>query len=194
MLLLRCSALLTGCFTRYLSCHCQLQHFLNEVSIFVLIHFVTHHQDWWNSTSFANYYRTWNVVVHDWLYYYVYRDFLWVSSFAISGFHLLFSNDIINYKFTMILNTFFKLLLMTRLKLCATVFWFVCSLCRCHSRSLRSVSDQPPCCLFLRCPQWSTSTFLQSVLVSSTPCSSASSCVLEVRKKSSLTILTPKFS
>lgn len=36
-------------------------------------------QDWWNSTSFANYYRTWNVVVHDWLYYYVYCDFLWVS-------------------------------------------------------------------------------------------------------------------
>uniref|UniRef100_A0A3Q3EGA9 O-acyltransferase n=1 Tax=Labrus bergylta TaxID=56723 RepID=A0A3Q3EGA9_9LABR len=35
--------------------------------------------DWWNSTSFANYYRTWNVVVHDWLFYYVYRDFLWVS-------------------------------------------------------------------------------------------------------------------
>ncbi|KAG7259544.1 hypothetical protein CRUP_005539, partial [Coryphaenoides rupestris] len=35
--------------------------------------------DWWNSTSFANYYRTWNVVVHDWLYYYGYRDFLWVS-------------------------------------------------------------------------------------------------------------------
>ncbi|CAJ0922155.1 unnamed protein product [Ranitomeya imitator] len=33
--------------------------------------------DWWNSTSFANYYRTWNVVVHDWLYYYAYRDFLW---------------------------------------------------------------------------------------------------------------------
>lgn len=37
-------------------------------------------QDWWNSTSFANYYRTWNVVVHDWLYYYGYRDFLWVSA------------------------------------------------------------------------------------------------------------------
>ncbi|XP_053100181.1 sterol O-acyltransferase 1 isoform X2 [Hemicordylus capensis] len=35
------------------------------------------YKDWWNSTSFANYYRTWNVVVHDWLYYYVYRDFLW---------------------------------------------------------------------------------------------------------------------
>ncbi|TNN82219.1 Sterol O-acyltransferase 1 [Liparis tanakae] len=35
--------------------------------------------DWWNSTSFANYYRTWNVVVHDWLFYYGYRDFLWLS-------------------------------------------------------------------------------------------------------------------
>uniref|UniRef100_A0A8C2XC40 Sterol O-acyltransferase 2 n=1 Tax=Cyclopterus lumpus TaxID=8103 RepID=A0A8C2XC40_CYCLU len=37
------------------------------------------YKDWWNSTSFANYYRTWNVVVHDWLFYYGYRDFLWVS-------------------------------------------------------------------------------------------------------------------
>ncbi|XP_066564493.1 sterol O-acyltransferase 2 isoform X2 [Amia ocellicauda] len=37
------------------------------------------YKDWWNSTSFANYYRTWNVVVHDWLYYYTYRDFLWLS-------------------------------------------------------------------------------------------------------------------
>ncbi|XP_077188577.1 sterol O-acyltransferase 1 [Paroedura picta] len=35
------------------------------------------YKDWWNSTSYANYYRTWNVVVHDWLYYYAYRDFLW---------------------------------------------------------------------------------------------------------------------
>uniref|UniRef100_A0A8D1NJQ0 O-acyltransferase n=1 Tax=Sus scrofa TaxID=9823 RepID=A0A8D1NJQ0_PIG len=38
------------------------------------------YKDWWNSTSYANYYRTWNVVVHDWLYYYAYKDFLWVSS------------------------------------------------------------------------------------------------------------------
>ncbi|CAH2224783.1 sterol O-acyltransferase 2 [Pelobates cultripes] len=34
------------------------------------------YKDWWNSKSFSNYYRTWNVVVHDWLYYYVYRDIL----------------------------------------------------------------------------------------------------------------------
>lgn len=31
-------------------------------------------QDWWNSTTFSNYYRTWNVVVHDWLYTYIYKD------------------------------------------------------------------------------------------------------------------------
>ncbi|KAK2835540.1 hypothetical protein Q5P01_016024 [Channa striata] len=37
------------------------------------------YKDWWNSTSFANFYRSWNVFVHDWLYYYVYRDFLWIS-------------------------------------------------------------------------------------------------------------------
>lgn len=30
--------------------------------------------DWWNSASFAVYYRTWNVIVHDWLYLYVYKD------------------------------------------------------------------------------------------------------------------------
>ncbi|PVD30707.1 hypothetical protein C0Q70_09982 [Pomacea canaliculata] len=32
------------------------------------------YKDWWNSTTFSNYYRTWNVVVHDWLYTYVYKD------------------------------------------------------------------------------------------------------------------------
>ncbi|VDO06353.1 unnamed protein product [Rodentolepis nana] len=32
------------------------------------------YKDWWNCTSFGAYYRTWNVVVHDWLYTYIYRD------------------------------------------------------------------------------------------------------------------------
>ncbi|XP_053247311.1 sterol O-acyltransferase 1-like [Podarcis raffonei] len=36
------------------------------------------YKDWWNSTSYARYFRTWNVVVHDWLYYYAYKDFLWL--------------------------------------------------------------------------------------------------------------------
>ena len=37
-------------------------------------------QDWWNSSNFAGYYRTWNVVVHDWLYSYIYKDVYKVCS------------------------------------------------------------------------------------------------------------------
>lgn len=32
------------------------------------------YKDWWNCRSWADYYRKWNVVVHDWLHAYVYRD------------------------------------------------------------------------------------------------------------------------
>jgi len=31
-------------------------------------------QDWWNSTTYHMFFRTWNVIVHDWLYTYIYRD------------------------------------------------------------------------------------------------------------------------
>lgn len=68
-------------------CHCQAQKPFNVFYWFVLyllsenFYFIFYLQDWWNSTSFANYYRTWNVVVHDWLYYYMYRDFLWVGGY-----------------------------------------------------------------------------------------------------------------
>ncbi|KAE8748717.1 hypothetical protein FOCC_FOCC004520 [Frankliniella occidentalis] len=30
--------------------------------------------DWWNQGSFAAWYRTWNVLINDWLYAYVYKD------------------------------------------------------------------------------------------------------------------------
>lgn len=33
-----------------------------------------YYTDWWNARNFGAYYRKWNVVVHEWLYYYVYRD------------------------------------------------------------------------------------------------------------------------
>ncbi|XP_071400670.1 sterol O-acyltransferase 2 [Centroberyx affinis] len=65
--------LLLLCFFAFL--HCWLNLF-GELLCFADRMF---YKDWWNSTSFANYYRTWNVVVHDWLYYYGYRDFLWLS-------------------------------------------------------------------------------------------------------------------
>ncbi|XP_065193592.1 sterol O-acyltransferase 1-like [Sycon ciliatum] len=32
------------------------------------------YKDWWNCRSWADYYRKWNVVVHDWLHAYVYND------------------------------------------------------------------------------------------------------------------------
>ena len=32
-------------------------------------------QDWWTASSQASYFRVWNIVVHDWLYTYIYRDF-----------------------------------------------------------------------------------------------------------------------
>jgi sterol O-acyltransferase len=32
------------------------------------------YEDWWNCTNFEEYYRKWNMVVHEWLYYYVYND------------------------------------------------------------------------------------------------------------------------
>lgn len=31
-------------------------------------------QNWWNSSNMAEYYRNWNLVVHDWLYAYIYKD------------------------------------------------------------------------------------------------------------------------
>ena len=36
----------------------------------------TFYLDWWNSIEFGEYYRKWNICVHDWLYYYVYLDLL----------------------------------------------------------------------------------------------------------------------
>jgi sterol O-acyltransferase len=32
-------------------------------------------QDWWTASSQAAYFRLWNIVVYDWLYTYIYRDF-----------------------------------------------------------------------------------------------------------------------
>ncbi|XP_033007190.1 sterol O-acyltransferase 1-like isoform X2 [Lacerta agilis] len=47
------------------------------------------YKDWWNSTSYARYFRTWNVVVHDWLYYYAYKDFLWLFGKKIKAIAML---------------------------------------------------------------------------------------------------------
>lgn len=65
-----------------LQAFCQAVLFENGQSFSCVCDFIPllFSQDWWNSTSYSNYYRTWNVVVHDWLYYYAYKDLLWVKS------------------------------------------------------------------------------------------------------------------
>eukprot|EP00347_Sterkiella_histriomuscorum_P008862 403343458 len=37
------------------------------------------YEDWWNVKDFAGYYRKWNIVVHEFLYYYVYQDLIRLS-------------------------------------------------------------------------------------------------------------------
>lgn len=32
------------------------------------------YSDWWNSIEFGSYYRKWNIIVHDWLYYFIFVD------------------------------------------------------------------------------------------------------------------------
>lgn len=32
------------------------------------------YEDWWNARDFGGYYRKWNIVVHEFLYYYIYQD------------------------------------------------------------------------------------------------------------------------
>ncbi|XP_066468907.1 sterol O-acyltransferase 2-like [Tiliqua scincoides] len=64
------SFLLLLCFFAFL--HCWLNAFAE------MLHFADRgfYKDWWNSKSFSTFFRTWNVVAHEWLYYYVYQDVL----------------------------------------------------------------------------------------------------------------------
>lgn len=73
------NSILPGALVLFLGFFAFLHCWLNAFAEMLCFADRMFYKDWWNSTSFANYYRTWNVVVHDWLYYYVYRDFLWMS-------------------------------------------------------------------------------------------------------------------
>lgn len=43
----------------------------SEITLFGDRQFYT---DWWNVSNYGAYYRKWNIIVHEWLYYYVYND------------------------------------------------------------------------------------------------------------------------
>jgi sterol O-acyltransferase len=45
------------------------------------------YEDWWNCTNFEEYFRKWNMVVHEWLYYYIYNDLVRLSKGRLSRFH-----------------------------------------------------------------------------------------------------------
>lgn len=45
------------------------------------------YEDWWNCTNFEQYYRKWNMVVHEWLYYYIYNDVLRLSKGKLNRLH-----------------------------------------------------------------------------------------------------------
>ncbi|KAK7794579.1 hypothetical protein R5R35_003595 [Gryllus longicercus] len=53
--------------THKISWHKVIWHFLEVVGVIFY--------DWWNANSYAEYYRMWNLVVHDWLYTYIFKDY-----------------------------------------------------------------------------------------------------------------------
>ncbi|XP_056411287.1 sterol O-acyltransferase 2-like isoform X1 [Hyla sarda] len=71
-------ATLPGTFALLISFFALLHCWLNAFAEMLRFGDRMFYKDWWNSTSFSNYYRTWNVVIHDWLYYYMYQDLLWL--------------------------------------------------------------------------------------------------------------------
>ncbi|XP_074108689.1 sterol O-acyltransferase 1 isoform X1 [Cotesia typhae] len=57
------------------------------------------YQDWWTSVSYDKYYRTWNIVVYDWLYTYIYRDFyekLFPGNKLIATFFVFFTSAVVH--------------------------------------------------------------------------------------------------
>lgn len=56
-------------------------------------------QDWWNQSTFSSYYRTWNVLVQDWLYTYVYKDVLLLGGNALTGRLLVFGISAVAHEF-----------------------------------------------------------------------------------------------
>ena len=47
------------------------------------------YEDWWNVHNFADYYRKWNMTVHEWLHQYVYQDLIRFTKGKVSQFGAL---------------------------------------------------------------------------------------------------------
>ncbi|KAL3311818.1 hypothetical protein Ciccas_009597 [Cichlidogyrus casuarinus] len=68
------NCMLPGGMLMYLAFFSFLHSWLNMFAELMTFGDRLFYKDWWNSRSFSTYYRTWNVVVHDWLYTYIYLD------------------------------------------------------------------------------------------------------------------------
>ncbi|KAF7639291.1 hypothetical protein Mgra_00001252 [Meloidogyne graminicola] len=85
----------------------------SEAMYFADRHF---YSNWWSSRSMAYYYRTWNLVVHEWLYTYIYRDIskmLGSSRFAnaLAQISVFFISAVFHeYWFTVSLRMFFPII------------------------------------------------------------------------------------
>lgn len=68
------NAMLPGLLCFLCGFYCVLHSWMNAFAEVLRFGDRMFYRDWWNATNFSVYYRTWNVIVHDWLYQYVYRD------------------------------------------------------------------------------------------------------------------------
>lgn len=68
------NAMLPGLLCFLCGFYCVLHSWMNAFAELLRFADRMFYRDWWNSTNFSVYYRTWNVIVHDWLYLYVYKD------------------------------------------------------------------------------------------------------------------------
>ncbi|KAG7188913.1 hypothetical protein KM043_008515 [Ampulex compressa] len=68
------STMIPGFFFFCCGFYCLLHCWMNASAELLRFADRQFYKDWWNSTTYGGYYRTWNIVVHNWLYTYVYKD------------------------------------------------------------------------------------------------------------------------
>ncbi|XP_039186525.1 sterol O-acyltransferase 2-like isoform X3 [Crotalus tigris] len=99
-----------GIMMHYFFLHCW-QNMFAEILRFADRSF---YKDWWNSRSFSGFFRTLNVIVHDWLYYYIYQDILRLFGGRARGGAMLIvfllSAVVHEYLFTLAFSMFFPVM------------------------------------------------------------------------------------
>ncbi|KAJ6645615.1 Sterol O-acyltransferase 1 [Pseudolycoriella hygida] len=67
-------SMLPGTITFLCGFYCLLHAWMNATAELLKFADRMFYKDWWNSSSFDVFFRTWNIVVHDFLYTYIYKD------------------------------------------------------------------------------------------------------------------------